>query len=659
VISPYGFPYDDIYLNVIKKAAERAHISPQRADQASQLGFVMCQQICKLMQQADWVIADVTEENPNVYYELGLAWGFGKTVLILRDADAAATSGFEQILGGLARAGKVLSYGELLPLELPENDHGTFMQFLEHRTVDVQASYHMEAMRRQESYIAEKNISFCCREGLPDKKLYLRVLVDAAGKVEEQNRSGSWTVKAVPITEGLLDESPSDQLRQLSSSKVFVVDATHYDGKANVGIYFVLGLSHALGRDTIPITNIDICGAPSPFDVRGLWQIHFKRLSTLHRELKSILTEIDGNFTIERRDYPLRAIWDKVLKPPAGLTLLTCARAAAADNKNRPGGRTNVDKWDYAAVGELAAFLARNYRDAGIAIAPPEEKVTEGLDSEAERETLANSIEAKIQRIPNSVIIIGSPDVSDYAELVLARAYEIPPYHPTRCRHKDSRRQNRCWECDIAEPACIGKHGYLFYKTTENCPEREASCFFQKPPKGEKDCVIWYGEQFECVHSIRGTRPAEGTTFGVLTVLKDRPGLFKLQGAVSPSANRWIVLLCGFTGIATYGLAKLLTSLTVQTETNDEAKTGRLLQSLLVDKSMDLEREGAQVLLSVQYRSGEQPKKHDSRMPVNYTIVDVQPLFGNDAGAAKIEPPKRSKRSMRTSASRRSGASRA
>jgi hypothetical protein len=41
----------------------------------------------------------------------------------------------------------------------------------------------------------------------------------------------------------------------LSTSKVFVVDVTHYTGKPDMAIYFALGLSHAMGRDTVPITN--------------------------------------------------------------------------------------------------------------------------------------------------------------------------------------------------------------------------------------------------------------------------------------------------------------------------------------------------------------------------------------------------------------------
>jgi nucleoside 2-deoxyribosyltransferase len=85
VVSPFGYPYDDIYTNIIRPAAKAANIVLDRADRVFQLGFVMCRKICKMIQEADYIVADVTEDNPNVFYELGLAWGFGKKVLLLRD----------------------------------------------------------------------------------------------------------------------------------------------------------------------------------------------------------------------------------------------------------------------------------------------------------------------------------------------------------------------------------------------------------------------------------------------------------------------------------------------------------------------------------------------------------------------------------------------
>src|SRR5512147_1958948 len=94
VVSPFNYPYDEIYTNIIRPSAEAAGIESQRADRSFQLGFVMCTKICKSMQEAGYVVADLTEDNPNVYYELGLAWGFGKEVIIIKDDQVKCTQTF-------------------------------------------------------------------------------------------------------------------------------------------------------------------------------------------------------------------------------------------------------------------------------------------------------------------------------------------------------------------------------------------------------------------------------------------------------------------------------------------------------------------------------------------------------------------------------------
>ena len=66
VISPFGYPYDDLYRHGIKPILEKIKLvditgqssignptlQPDRADQAMQLGFVMCQRICKRIQES-------------------------------------------------------------------------------------------------------------------------------------------------------------------------------------------------------------------------------------------------------------------------------------------------------------------------------------------------------------------------------------------------------------------------------------------------------------------------------------------------------------------------------------------------------------------------------------------------------------------------------
>ncbi len=611
VVSPFGYPYDDMFFNIIEPACKGAGILAQRADRAFQLGFVMCTKICKLMQQSDYVLADVTLDNPNVFYELGLAWGFGKKVVLLRDTDAPFAPGFRELFGSNWK--RLLSYKELLAIEREAKpvQASRFSGYLDTMNIDVTKEYDIEAKRSQGAYIPGKRICFFCRDGLTDTKFYLRAIQAAS----EQIRSGeAWQLEVVPVAaEILCDVLP----RELSASKVLIVDVTHYAEQADTSMYFALGLSHAMGRETIPITNRAKSHDMSPFDVRGLWQVYFDKLRDLETELLGILTVINEQYDRERSEYPLRIIWDEVLRRPARLSVFTCARGAPPD-RNRIGGRTNVDKWDYRSVAELAFFLANTYKQAQMTIEAPIEKITAGLETDTDKGRVANDIETRLRNVQNSVIIIGSPDVSDYAEVVLARIYHVAPYQPEKCKQHSEARQRRCWECKLGKD-CVGKRGYLFYKNTKttNHP-RELSSFFREPLKDATECVLWYGLSYECEHSQRG-KGAQGETFGVLTLFRDRPECLAPQGM-----KRWIILLSGFTGIATYGLARLLTSLEVKTG------QGKSLEETLKKMNIDLDRVGMQVLVSVRYQSATNKQDYDRRTPSRIEIVDVRPLFSRE-----------------------------
>lgn len=52
-----------------------------RADLEISTGHVVCNRVCDPIQQADIVVVDVSHPNPNVFYELGLAFSMGKRVL--------------------------------------------------------------------------------------------------------------------------------------------------------------------------------------------------------------------------------------------------------------------------------------------------------------------------------------------------------------------------------------------------------------------------------------------------------------------------------------------------------------------------------------------------------------------------------------------------
>ena len=86
VAMPFADSMDDVFHYGIQGAVKSAGFLCERADLTSFVGDVMGwvkQRICG----ATLVIADLTTANPNVYLEVGYAWGCGRpTVLLVRDA---------------------------------------------------------------------------------------------------------------------------------------------------------------------------------------------------------------------------------------------------------------------------------------------------------------------------------------------------------------------------------------------------------------------------------------------------------------------------------------------------------------------------------------------------------------------------------------------
>jgi hypothetical protein len=55
----------------------------QRADEVWQVGFIICTKICKQIQMANLVVADITFDNANVFYELGISAALRKQILLV------------------------------------------------------------------------------------------------------------------------------------------------------------------------------------------------------------------------------------------------------------------------------------------------------------------------------------------------------------------------------------------------------------------------------------------------------------------------------------------------------------------------------------------------------------------------------------------------
>lgn len=87
VVMPFSKDLEPVYHDHIKSVASRLSLSCARADDFFSIHNIM-DDIWEGICDAELIIADCTDKNPNVFYELGLAHAIGKPViLITRKAD--------------------------------------------------------------------------------------------------------------------------------------------------------------------------------------------------------------------------------------------------------------------------------------------------------------------------------------------------------------------------------------------------------------------------------------------------------------------------------------------------------------------------------------------------------------------------------------------
>jgi DNA-binding NarL/FixJ family response regulator len=81
-IMPFGGDFDDIYKAHIKPVIEDTRATCTRADEIYSVKPIV-EDIVQLISSCDCLVADVTGNNPNVFYELGMAHALAKPVILI------------------------------------------------------------------------------------------------------------------------------------------------------------------------------------------------------------------------------------------------------------------------------------------------------------------------------------------------------------------------------------------------------------------------------------------------------------------------------------------------------------------------------------------------------------------------------------------------
>lgn len=82
VVMQFGAPFNEIHDDVLKKVCDEYALVAYRADETFGPGMIL-EDIVRDIAESEFVIADITPPNPNVYYELGYSHAINKPVILL------------------------------------------------------------------------------------------------------------------------------------------------------------------------------------------------------------------------------------------------------------------------------------------------------------------------------------------------------------------------------------------------------------------------------------------------------------------------------------------------------------------------------------------------------------------------------------------------
>jgi hypothetical protein len=87
VLMPFSPEFDDVYELAIQPACELAGAYAERVDKQIFVGSIL-ERVYNQISKADLIVADMSDRNPNVFYEVGYAHALGKpTILLTKSAD--------------------------------------------------------------------------------------------------------------------------------------------------------------------------------------------------------------------------------------------------------------------------------------------------------------------------------------------------------------------------------------------------------------------------------------------------------------------------------------------------------------------------------------------------------------------------------------------
>ena len=568
MITPFRANLNMFFNNCLKPFIEapnnyRAKI--ETANAVRRPGIIICEGICKRIQETDFIIADISLPNSNVFYELGLAFGLNQKIVVIYKSEPDLLAFQEPVLSALYSMGceKPLRYQNLDPLTLlDDKNEGNKVNLSEHVwqnrvSVERQLDDHpillfdsnLEFIPAGNEAINFPNNNVHPHAGNPGQPPIIPRDITIPFDQHIMSAVGIAVNTICTKIDDVIVATYKGQIERLKSTiniserppkeikdfidKCYCLIVRTGGRLCNPFAYFWLGYCHATGKNVVPVTAIEKQGGPIKdlaFDIRAQRHITFakNRPDMLELEIMETLKLMIYN---DFKEWSRKKFWNRIIGSGDEISIFV-----GALHSNRHD-REMIGDWDLLTVSELTSFFGRHQYRFKIEppIYPPE---TAYQEEERKREyitTLEKMLEDK------NCIIIASPDVNPLTEIVLGQYYKIP-------------KEQLFTNPDIPTE----KRKLIAYKGKPSFDDQNPSLsrVFYKEEKIDNNLTgfVFGDKQFLSTPPRYSDHPSEQplTVFGNLLIFRN-----PYQRTIE--RNKYIILLNGVGGPSTYALTHVLT----------------------------------------------------------------------------------------------------
>ena len=432
----------------------------ERADDVSRPGVIICEGICKRIQESDFVVADISVPNDNVFYELGLAYGIGHKIILIHQLNAKFGTAWAKYL----RASGEHRVKEYDGLQMINREQFKVSQYVWKREDTSGTEEHgdpevlfLEMMANGEKEpdlpptgMEDEDIGLLFRTHvMSDIGLALNRIAFLLRKQEEKDQRTIPHEYLSRIIGQHLDKAhivePGDtfeKTRKRVDKCYCLIVRTGMD--CHPMSYFWLGYGHARGKNVIPITQLVLEEGSHPaqksrceqiipvdsqtrghgadkariadlaFDIRAQRHMTFDPLhpELLEHQVEQTLREmIHTDFS----QWSRKRFWAHLLGSRGEVSIITGGLHSEDHN------REMIGDWDLRAASELTSYFSRHQYRPKIETPIYQPEFAKKFDGAMTTKDYIQQVTDEIRIAEKNCVVIASPDVNPLTEILLGR----------------------------------------------------------------------------------------------------------------------------------------------------------------------------------------------------------------------------------------------